>query len=106
MPDSTLKDTLARLLEERELSVLGLSKRSGVKRSTLVGWLNGSHPRSLNELLKAARALSVSFEYLCFGKESDDLGSVLNQAAKKIVLDGYYRIKLERLDPPKKEVKG
>jgi len=94
---SELQQTLERLLEERKMSLLALSKKSRVSRSTISGWLHGSRPRDLHELKQVSDALGVSFELLCLGHEDTDLGKALSQAARTIEVEGLYYVRLERL---------
>ena len=94
---SELQQTLERLLEERKMSLLALSKKSKVSRSTISGWLHGSRPRKLHELKRVSDALGVSFELLCLGQEDADLGKALSQASRRIEIEGLYYVRLERL---------
>jgi transcriptional regulator with XRE-family HTH domain len=93
-----LGPTLKRLLEERGRSMSSLSKEAKVARATLSGWMNKARPRDLGELRRVAKVLGVTLEFLIFGEEDKDLAAILNGAARRIELNGYYHITLSRLE--------
>jgi transcriptional regulator with XRE-family HTH domain len=89
-----VKETLARILNERGMKVSSLAKFSGVSKSNIQTWLTGSKP-SIEQLDKVAKALGVSFEYLAFGRSEDDK---LQSIFDKIVLhSGTYEISVKKI---------
>ena len=93
-----LAETLARLMEEQRLNAKSLAVKAKVARSTLGGWLSGVQPHDLNDVKRVAHALGCTFEYLVFGEEDRDLARAINGAARSIVLEGVYRIKIESIE--------
>ena len=93
-----LAETLTRLMEEQQITSKALAAKAKVARSTLGGWLHGVQPLDLNDVKKVAHALGCTFEYLVFGKEDRDLSRAINGAARSIVLEGVYRIRIEAIE--------
>lgn len=87
---------LKRILAERRLSQRQLSKDSGVSISTLNGMLAGKKAYSVENLLKISEVLSVSLDRLLKDQESDASG--VEHASTHVVLDGYYRLRLEKIE--------
>lgn len=105
MKSSTLlAKTLARLMEEQKITAKALAAKAKVPRSTLGGWLAGIQPQNLEEVRKVAHALGVTFEHAVFGEEDHDLSRALNGAAREIVLDGYYHVRLLKIESGKEKV--
>jgi transcriptional regulator with XRE-family HTH domain len=98
MKGSTLAATLRALLDEQHLTLDEVASRAGVKRGTIGGWLSGVSPRNLEDARKVAGVLGVSFHYLCFGCEETDPLVTLKTAPSTVVLDGTFRLKLERIE--------
>lgn len=98
-----LGPTIKRLLEEKGLTMLAVSKMARVPKATLSGWMHNAKPKGISvaQVRRVARVFGVTLEYALFGEEDTDLARTLNGAARKIVLDGFYRIQLEKLEPTK-----
>lgn len=75
-----------------------VAERAGVKRGTIGGWLSGVSPRNLDDARKVAASLDVSFHYLCFGCEESDALVAVQAAPTTVVLDGLFRLRLERIE--------
>ncbi len=63
-----LKNQLKLFIERNYLTMTTLSQKSGVPKSTISDWLNGSAPRDLRKLKKVADALNTTVDHLCWGK--------------------------------------
>ena len=96
-----LAETLARMMEEQRISSKALAAKARVARSTLGGWLHGVQPLDLNDVKKVAHTLGCTFEYLVFGEEDSNLTRALNSAARRIVLEGVYKIRIESIEGSK-----
>ncbi len=48
-----------------------LSRKSGVSKQVISLWLSGSGPKKIDQVKKAAEALNVSVDNLCFGDGVD-----------------------------------
>jgi len=68
---SVFAKNLNRLLKERGLSHRVTAQMCGVSQSTLADWSAGAAPNNLHKVSDLARALGVSFSYLCLGVEND-----------------------------------
>jgi len=62
-----LKIILRQLIKAREMTVVGLAKKSKVPIQTIHNWLSGAEPKSLKQVKMVADCLGVSVDYLCFG---------------------------------------
>jgi transcriptional regulator with XRE-family HTH domain len=61
-----LEQNLPRLMKAKRFTLERLAKASGVPKSTLHGWINGSAP-NLKQLKNVAAVLEVSLHELAFG---------------------------------------
>ena len=80
---STFAKNLNRLIQERGLSHRVVSQLANVSQSTLAGWTAGDSPSDLSKVAALAKALGVSFSYLCLGLENDP-------SADDIVIEDLY----------------
>lgn len=62
-----LKAILRKIIKEKGLTVVAVSKASKVPVQTLHGWLHGSDPKNIRQLKAVADFLGVDLDYLCFG---------------------------------------
>lgn len=62
-----LKLVLRKLIKEKGITIVGLSRGSKVAVQTLHGWLQGSDPKSIRQVKAVADYLEVDLDYLCFG---------------------------------------
>lgn len=90
-----LKITLRELMKEKGLSLRKLSNLTGIRPSTLSGWINGVSPRDLGEVLTCAKYFGVSLEFLLFEQlsEATELESLLTDQ----VFEGYLKVKIEKV---------
>jgi predicted transcriptional regulator len=65
--DMQLKTILKKLIQEKGITIVGLSRATKVPVQTLHGWLQGSEPKSLRQVKKVADRFDVDLDYLCFG---------------------------------------
>ncbi len=98
---SIFAKNLNRLMQERGLSHRVVVQLAGVSQSTLADWSAGSAPSDLSKVASLARALGVSFTYLCLGieehpsKDEIDLHDLYDEETTSF--DGLYKIKAIRL---------
>lgn len=52
------------IVNSKDLSIQKLSRLSGVSATALFGWVNGEHIPTVYNLMKVAKTLGVSLEYL------------------------------------------
>lgn len=97
-----IKSVLRRILEERKLSIKELAKQCGVSASTISTWLttNGS-PKSPEHVASVARCLGIPMHTLLFDMPEPTEASI-EQAQTDVVLEGYYKLRLEKVILPKK----
>ena len=62
-----LKSILRRIIREKGITVVALSRGAKIPVQTLHGWLQGSEPKSIRQLKSVADYLGVDLDYLCFG---------------------------------------
>lgn len=105
---SVFAKNLNRLLAERGISHRVAAQMIGISQSTLADWSAGSAPSDLSKVAALARALGVSFSYLCLGIEDHpsrdeiDLDDLYEE--EPVSFDGLYKIKAIRLNRKKKKV--
>lgn len=90
---------LKTLMEDQKLTLRAIYEQSGVPRSTLSDWLAGSTPKNLRQLRAVAKVLGVTFELLACGDEEKDHEVILNSMPRSLVLDGHFKIRIERIGP-------
>lgn len=95
MAKMQLKVVLRRLLKEKRMSALELSRSSGVPNSTIATWLAGSSPKRVEQTSDVARVLGVPLHILLF--DEPEPNSAPTTEEKEVVLDGLYRLKLEKV---------
>ena len=66
-PKGNLATSLKQLMKEKGYSYETLSRASGVGKSKIFGWVQGSVPRNLDDLLILSRLLKVGLDELCLG---------------------------------------
>lgn len=93
-----LAQTIKMLMEERGLTPEQLAEISGVRRTTLSDWLAGTSPRNLEDARRVARNLGVTLHYLLFGQDEQDVLALLRTVPTTLVLEGVYRVRLERIE--------
>lgn len=69
-PELVLNKVLKRLIQQKGLTIVNLSRATGVPIQTLHGWLQGSEPKKLRQVKKVSDFLGVNLDYLCFEVES------------------------------------
>lgn len=62
-----IKSILKKLIKEKGITIVHLSRATKVPLQTLHGWLQGSEPKSLRQVKAVADYLEVDLDYLCFG---------------------------------------
>jgi transcriptional regulator with XRE-family HTH domain len=104
---SVFAKNLSRLLDDRGISHRVAAQMIGVSQSTFASWISGSAPNDLNKVASLAKALGVSFSYLCLGIEEHpsrdeiDLSDLYEE--ENVSFDGLYKIKAIRLVKKKKK---
>jgi transcriptional regulator with XRE-family HTH domain len=66
-----LDKNLKKLMSVRNVTLAQLAKEVGIAKSTIHGWINGAHPRSVPELNKIATYFGLNIHELCFGSEKE-----------------------------------
>ncbi|MBF0313617.1 MAG: helix-turn-helix transcriptional regulator [Oligoflexia bacterium] len=83
------------------ISIKAAAELAGVSPSTISDWTTGSAPNDFDAVARLARALNVSFEYLCLGtSENRSPNSIpLEELFEEVPteLDGIFKIKIVKL---------
>ena len=87
-----LEKNLKKVLEQKNISVMELARKTGVPKSNINAWLTGASP-NLEQLDKVAQFLETTIDYLAFGRQSE-LTKVLKEFE---VHTGLYEIKIKRI---------
>ena len=87
-----LADQLKFLIRKKGLTVIGLSKGTGVPAKTLYSWLQKQSPRNLDQLRAISDFFDVSLEYLLFGENAkkktafDEFKDEINAGTYEVIL--------------------
>lgn len=93
-----LAKNLKRILEERNMSIAELAKKTGVPKTNIGSWLSGSSPK-IEQLFKVAQYFGVSIEALAFDRKKED---TLNELIDKLeVHTGLYEISIKKVTTKK-----
>jgi transcriptional regulator with XRE-family HTH domain len=95
-----LKKQLGFFLDDKNLSLSELAKRSGVSKQTLSDWASGREPRKLTQVRKVAQVLGTTVDNLCFGNGRD--GSLQRVTELEALLgndwiSGLFEIRFRRI---------
>ena len=97
-----LKEQLKIFMEMNYLTLTMLSEKSGVSKSTLSGWMNGSIPRDIRKLKEVAHALEISVDRLCWGEEERVPPLQIKDFQEEIEI-GQYEVILRKVKQSKEE---
>ncbi len=98
---TTFSKNLTKLLKERAISLRAAASLAQVPYTTLNEWTSGRSPTDFHAVARLAKALGVSFEYLCIGTEKSTpiseipLDAIFNE--KETKFEGIFKIKAIRL---------
>jgi len=78
-------------MSEKDVRLSQLSRKTGIARNTLYGWLGGNKPRDLDQLKIIADYFAVSLDELCFeqsalSKNSHSLNEKVNLGIYEVIL--------------------
>lgn len=94
--DVQLKFILKKLIREKGITIVSLSKKTEVPLQTIHGWLQGSEPKSLRQVKAIADALGVDLDYLCFGIEPKIKNQI--EEYKNEINAGVFEVVLRKID--------
>jgi transcriptional regulator with XRE-family HTH domain len=101
----TLKKQLRIYLDHYGITAAQLSRKSGVPKQSISGWLSGNNPRDVRQLKKVADSFKTTVDVLMFGagiSEEEKASASLDALLGDEWLSGQFEIRIRRL---KKEVK-
>jgi len=97
---SVFSRTLKDIIKKKRLTISQISKETGLPTSSLSEWLQGRQPTLSEPVLKLARYLGVSLEYLITGKniEEQTIEDILKHTVEEYtqIHKGVYRITVEK----------
>jgi transcriptional regulator with XRE-family HTH domain len=104
-PDLKIHIVLKRLLKERgNLSISELSRRTGVPHSTISTWLlPKAKPKDPSQIAAVAKELGTTMHYLLFEELENEV--TLETLPTTPVLEGLYRVILQKVILPHSEIK-
>jgi transcriptional regulator with XRE-family HTH domain len=86
--------SIRKILDERGISIAELSRRTGVPKSNINSWLQGSSP-NLEQIYRVSKYLGITIESLAFGHRSKDL---LEDFFEKVeIYKGEYEISIKKI---------
>ncbi len=89
-----IKDVLKDLMKKRGETLLSLSQRTGVPKSTIADWMTNRTPNPI-QAVKIAKYFGVSLHFLLFGCE--DTQDAENKISFDGILDGRFEIDIRRV---------
>lgn len=96
-----MKQQLRAILKERDMTAAAFARKSGLPRQTVSDWLSGSPPRDIRQVKKAADALNVSVDFLCFGIESPTTSEKITDLDTLVGTDrwlsGIFELRIRRI---------
>ena len=95
------KTVLQALMKKQGETLAGLSKSTGVPKSTLAEWQNGRTPNPV-QAVKVANYLGVSLHFLLFGQ--DDAEEPLQKVMKEDFFKGTFEISVKRVKIDSEEI--
>lgn len=87
---------LKSLIKKRGLTVVSLSKATGVPAKTLYSWLQNQSPRNLGHLRKVAIHFKVSLEFLLFNEERSTQKEI--KEFQEEILAGNFEVILRKIN--------
>lgn len=100
MKEIGLSTVLKRLMDEKRLSSVQLSRATGIPKSTIASYLSGKKASySPEHLVSLASHFRVSIDYLLTAEDSDY--ALLNTLKTEGLFDGWLRVKIDRAIPAK-----
>lgn len=94
--DMELKTILKKLIKEKGISIIHLSRATKVPLQTLHGWLHGSEPKSIHQVKKIADYFEVDLDYLCFGIKPKLIKNKIEELQDEINA-GIFEVVLRRV---------
>jgi transcriptional regulator with XRE-family HTH domain len=94
---------LAKIMEERRLTLREIAALAGVSVSVVENWISGSNPHDLKAIDRLSQKLAVPFKKLLLGiPEVVDAPNAISEIYdEQEFFDGLARIKIQRLVPKK-----
>jgi len=94
-----LKSQLKFYLDQQKMSVLALSKQTGVANATLADWMKGKKPRDMDQVMAVAKYFKTTIDNLVYGEGFDDEEKTLD--LDDIIgdrwLSGTFEVRLRRV---------
>lgn len=97
----TMRDRIQVLLKERGETLRSAAKAAEIPTSTLHDWAAGVSPTNFDAVMRLARHLQVPMSFLLCGvlEEGTDLKPEAIFSGSELLVDGYVRMRIERLIP-------
>lgn len=89
-----LQSTLKRLMEERQISIRSLSKKTGVPHTTISFWLRRGGGGKPEHIRAVARFFGVSMETLLFGEDAQAI--TFENVATQEMFEGWLHVVIKK----------
>jgi len=89
-----INEVLKKLMKAEGLTLVALSSRTGVPKSTLSEWLSNRTPNPI-QAAKVARIFNVSLHFLLFGTE--DPQELFQKIMKEDLFSGTFEISIKKV---------
>jgi transcriptional regulator with XRE-family HTH domain len=94
-----LEKNLKKILAQKKMTMMELSRKTGVPKSNINSWLAGANP-NLKQLNQVAQFLETTVDQLAFGKNNGQQKegiATITIDDEADVLNGTYEIKIKKL---------
>ena len=100
--DIKLKENLKRIMTEKNITQTNLSKKSGVAKSTISGYLNITNKTSekidIGQIKKIAEVLQTDFHNLLFGETDPYSTATLAKEVLHELFSGDVRLTVHKIE--------
>lgn len=92
MNDLLLAKNLDELMKKKRLTLSALSRSSGINKSTLHNYLNGTAPSGLETIRRLSKFFNISIPELMYGDCSGEIRFVIEGR-----MEGVYELKIVKV---------
>lgn len=87
------------LIKQQSISVIRLSKATGINAKTLYNYLDGRNPRDLKHVKTLCNYFEVTSDFLLFGSDTiNSLKSKSSTSLEELVQFGRYDVYLKKVE--------
>jgi transcriptional regulator with XRE-family HTH domain len=96
-----ISQNLKYLMKSRKISLIELAKSSGVPKSSIHDWTQGSSPKNLLHLKKVSDVLGLTIDELLFSDVSlinEKTSASIFPKSEHEIVDGLFRVRITKVE--------